>query len=184
MMTRFKYTTSLTAIEYPTSSSTTTPLTIKYTSSTGSTSGDYVIYDDLTYYNKYNISCNEYIDEYGLFMPKVHLSIKNVSDSPLISLVEDEIERYIWDSFDRYSVQEYGRYIYQVIQEKAYEIAGEVIKKANEEYDIEDEENYTEALLEEIDFSALYDIVDDMLDAPITMEERLSEIGMSYMDFL
>jgi hypothetical protein len=41
-----------------------------------------------------------------------------------------------------------------------------------------------DAIIQEIDVDSLYDLVEDILHAPITMEEKLAEVGMSIRDFL
>lgn len=72
-----------------------------------------------------------------------------------------------------------------MIQEKAYDFASEVVEEAkNDEYIIDDEESVVDAIMQEIDFDSLYDLVEDILHAPITMEEKLAEVGMSIRDFL
>lgn len=109
---------------------------------------------------------------------------QSVSKTKLVPTTEERLEGYIQDNYDRYIVHEYGSYIYQMIQEKAYDIASEVVEEAKEDYDIRDEEAVIDAILEEVDFDSLYDLVEDILHAPITMEERLAEVGMSIRDFL
>ena len=140
------------------------------------------------------MNCNEYfIDEEGFFCVnydkiKPVLTIEEMENSAmaniLVSAIENELEEYIYDNFDRYELIEYGSYIYSVIQEKAYEFIGKAVDKAKEEYDIEDEDKYVDGLFEAIDFDSLYDMVDDVINAPMTTEEKLAEIGMSYRDFL
>ena len=166
-----------------------------YSTSTG-TSNLTIKYTDSSYsiFPKTGMTCNEYfIDEEGFFCvnydkAKPVLTIKEMENSAmantLVSAIENELEEYIYDNFDRYELIEYGSYIYSVIQEKAYEFIGKAIDKIKEDYDIEDEDKYADGLFEAIDFDSLYDVVDDVINAPMTTEEKLAEIGMSYRDFL
>lgn len=101
-----------------------------------------------------------------------------------VPATEERMEEYIMNNYDRYDIQEYGSYIYQMIQEKAYDFASEVVNEAEDEYIISDEDAVIETIMEEIDFDSLYDLVEDILNAPITMEEKLADIGMSMRDFL
>lgn len=110
---------------------------------------------------------------------------KRAISRQLVPTTEERLEGYIQDNYDRYTVHEYGSYIYQMIQEKAYDFASEVVEEAkNDEYIIDDEESVVDAIMQEIDFDSLYDLVEDILHAPITMEEKLAEVGMSIRDFL
>lgn len=110
---------------------------------------------------------------------------KRAISRQLVPTTEERLEGYIQDNYDRYTVHEYGSYIYQMIQEKAYDFASEVVEETkNDEYIIDNEESVVDTIMQEIDFDSLYDLVEDILHAPITMEEKLAEVGMSIRDFL
>ena len=115
---------------------------------------------------------------------KQPLTSKEISETTLVLTTEERLENYIEDHCDRYIVNEYGSHIYQMIQEKAYDIASEVVEEAKEEYDIQDEDEIIETIVKAIDFDSIYDLVEDILHAPITMEEKLADVGMSISDFL
>ena len=51
----------------------------------------------------------------------------------------------------------------------------------NEEYDVN---NYAEKYYGDIDIYCIDEIIDDILNAPVTMEEKLADVGMSIKDFL
>ena len=121
---------------------------------------------------------------YKIDYPKVALKVENIARTRLVLETEEMIEAYILNDFDKYYIIEMGAYVYQVIQEKAYDIASIVVNNAKKDYDIQDEESIIEAIFNEINFDALYDLVDDIFYAPKTTEEKLAEIGMSYKDFL
>lgn len=114
------------------------------------------------------------------------LTTDNVVDKVLDS-IEDEIEDFIYNNFDRYYIQEAGECIYSVLTEKAYEITEKVITE-QENYDLPSEQKMVEKIIEvaynAINFTNMYEIIDDILNQPITMEEKLAEVGMSYKDFL
>lgn len=114
------------------------------------------------------------------------LTIDNVVDKVLDS-IEDEIEDFIYSNFDRYYIQETGECIYSILTEKAYEIAEKVIT-TQENYDLPSDQKMVEEIIEvaynAINFTNMYEIIDDILNQPITMEEKLAEVGMSYKDFL
>ena len=109
---------------------------------------------------------------------------KRIISKKFVPTTEERMEEYIQDNYDRYMINEYGSYIYQMIQEKAYDLASELVEEAKEDYIIDNEEQVIESILEEIDFDSLYDLIEDILNAPITMEEKLADIGMSMRDFL
>lgn len=113
------------------------------------------------------------------------LTTDNVVDKVLDS-IEDEIEDFIYNNFDRYYIQEAGECIYSVLTEKAYEITEKVITE-QENYDLPSEQKMVEKIIEvaynAINFTNMYEIIDDILNQPITMEEKLAEVGMSYKDF-
>jgi hypothetical protein len=115
------------------------------------------------------------------FKPMV---IKRTISRKLVPTTEERLEEYIQENYDRYIIGEYGSYVYQMIQQKAYDIASEVVEEAKEDYTIDDEDIVIESIMEEIDFDSLYDLIEDILHAPITMEEKLADVGMSMRDFL
>lgn len=114
------------------------------------------------------------------------LTINNVVDK-MIDNIEEKIEQYIYNNFDRYYIQEAGECIYSIITEKAYEITEKVITE-QENYDLPSEQKIVEKIIEvaynAINFTNMYEIIDDILNQPITMEEKLADVGMSYKDFL
>lgn len=127
-------------------------------------------------------STNTYHDE--SFNGDIHYreALTPNSIAQLVSTIEERIEEYIQRDFDRYYIAELGNYVYQFIQEKVYDIAVEVIEEAEKEYIIPD--SFVDDIMKDIDFESLYDLVEDILHAPITMEEKLAEVGMSMKDFL
>ena len=118
------------------------------------------------------------------FKYRTTLTPQKVLKINLVPITEERLEDYIQDNYDRYNIKEYGSYIYQVIQEKAYDIASEVVEEAKDDYIIDDEEKIIDVILENIDFDSLYELVENILHAPITMEDKLAEVGMSIADFL
>lgn len=101
-----------------------------------------------------------------------------------VSTTEERIEEYIQYDFDKYHIIDLGSYVYQHIQEKVYDIATEVVQEMEKDFEITDEDSVVEKIVKEIDFESLYDLVEDILHAPVTMEEKLAEVGMSMKDFL
>ena len=128
---------------------------------------------------------DEFINN-GIYDSSCLLTTDNVVDKVLDS-IEDEIEDFIYNNFDRYYIQEVGECIYSVLTEKAYEITEKVITE-QENYDLPSEQKMIEEIIEvaynAINFTNMYEIIDDILNQPITMEEKLAEVGMSYKDFL
>jgi len=106
------------------------------------------------------------------------------SIAQFVSTVEERIEEYIQNDFDRYYITELGSYVYQFIQDKTYDIAVTVVEEGKKQYYISDEDSVIDEVMKSIDFESLYDLVEDILNAPITMEEKLAEVGMSMKDFL
>lgn len=141
------------------------------------------------YYSVFH-NVDEWItDEVPWFKPKIHLTDFDKTKHAL--KIEERIESWLLENYDRYELIECGNYICDVIQEKAYELVSDHIDALIEEMEIIDEnsnpiasETIIEAIINEIDFCVLYDVADEIINAPITMEEKLAEIGMSYRDFL
>lgn len=102
----------------------------------------------------------------------------------MMKYVEEKIEEYIYDTFDRYYIKEYGSYIYSILTEKAYEITEDIITNQDEYMIICDENELIDILFEAIDLNYFYEIIDDIPNQPITMEEKMADVGMSYKDFL
>lgn len=97
---------------------------------------------------------------------------------------EERMEEYIQDNYDRNTIQDYGHHIYQIIQEKTCNIVSDIVDMLEEEYVIPDKDAIIEIIIDEIDFNSLYEIADSILDAPISFEDRLAEVGMSIKDFI
>lgn len=102
----------------------------------------------------------------------------------MMRYVEEAIEKYIYDTFDRYYIQEYGSYVYSMLTEKAYEIAEDIITNQDEYMIICDKYTLIDVLFEAIDLNYFYEIIDDIPNQPITIEEKMADVGMSYKDFL
>ena len=105
----------------------------------------------------------------------------------LISKIEEELEEYIYDTFDRDYIQEYGSYVYSVFNEKSYDIIKNVIVNQSKYILPPNEDNLEEIIdiaFNAIDFDYFYRLIDDIPNQPITMEEKMEEVGMSYKDFL
>ena len=143
----------------------------------------------ISYYDKNGklIYEYEYKDTYYVYnseRSKMKLELISSEILKFVPTIEEKIEEHILNNYDKYDFKEKGSYVYQIIQEKAYEFIHESIKEAKEEYDIPDEDKIIEIIMEEIDFDSLYELIEDTLHAPITIEEKLIDIGMSYKDFL
>lgn len=128
-------------------------------------------------YGDYNLS-------YTAINLKDILNTENVANTSFVPNAEEKIEEYIYEHFDKYDILEMQEYIYQVIQEKAYDIVTEMLEDAKEDYDITNEDDVIETIIDNINFDSLYEIVDEIMHSPRTMEEKLADVGMSYKDFL
>lgn len=107
---------------------------------------------------------------------------KEVNPLTLSEVVEERLESFIYETMDRQYIQECGSCIHSVVMERAYEEIDKVLHE--EEVEEEEFEKVSSEVMDNIDFESLYEIIDNILDAPITMEEKLAEIGMSQRDFL
>lgn len=74
------------------------------------------------------------------------------------------------------------------LQEKAYDLAEQELQKAlDDDFEIgksTTRDQLIEAIVQSIDFSRCYEIIDEILQAPCTFEQHLRDIGMSTRDFL
>ena len=102
----------------------------------------------------------------------------------MMKYVENNIEEYIYNTFDRYYIQEHGSYVYSILIEKIYEIIKDVIITQDEYIITCDKSQLIDILFEAIDLNYFYEIIDDIPNQPITMEEKMADVGMSYKDFL
>ena len=102
----------------------------------------------------------------------------------MMKYVEEAIEKYIYDIFDRYYIKEHGSYVYSMLTEKAYEITEDIITNQDEYMIVCSESELIDVLFEAIDLNYFYEIIDDIPNQPITMEEKMADVGMSYKDFL
>lgn len=118
------------------------------------------------------------------YYPDVDELTKDNVVEKMMKYVEEAIEKYIYDTFDRYYIQEYGSYVYSMLTEKAYEITGDIITNQDEYVIICDKDKLIDVLFEAIDLNYFYGIIDNIPNQPITMEEKMADVGMSYKDFL
>ena len=128
----------------------------------------------------------EYYDEFSMKSEVVTFE-KELESKDIIDEVENLLKDYVLEHFNRYDIQEIGSYIYNVADEKAYDLLCNYIDKLHEDYDFEEEydvDNYAKKYYGDIDIYCINEIIDDILNAPVTMEEKLADVGMSIKDFL
>lgn len=132
-------------------------------------------YDTIDSINHININFEYY-----------ELKPSTLNRTRIVPKSEERLVEYIESNFDKEYIKDCGMYIYQVIQEKAYEIIEEVISILSDDdwFVPDDHDDVIEAVLEEIDFDSIYDLIDEILTYPVTMEQKLAEVGMSESDFL
>lgn len=152
----------------------------------------YIFKCNLESYNNYNYSTINYnfntLENWTINYKINDKEILSVNMSKEIDklrfLLEEKVEEYILNEIDKYMINDYGVYIYQVIQDKAYDIVYEIIEEAKEEYDIPNEDKIVEAIMSSIKYDSFYELLEDISIAPTTIEEKMSDIGMSNKDFL
>lgn len=128
----------------------------------------------------------EYYDEFSMKSEVVTFE-KELESKDIVDEVENLLKDYVLEHFNRYDIQEIGSYIYNIADEKAYDLLCNYIDKLHEDYDFEEEydvDNYAKKYYGDIDIYCINEIIDDILNAPITMEEKLADVGMSIKDFL
>lgn len=138
-------------------------------------------YTTINYYYGNGDTIESFIIDEGYYPDE--LTKDNVVEK-MMRYVEEAIEKYIYDTFDRYYIQEYGSYVYSMLTEKAYEITEDIITNQDEYMIICDKDTLIDVLFEAIDLNYFYGIIDDIPNQPITMEEKMADVGMSYKDFL
>ena len=150
--------------------------------------------DAIKYYNiAYKIGLNDsdnmvikYYDEFSMKSEVVTFE-KELESKDIVDEVENLLKDYVLEHFNRYDIQEIGSYIYNIADEKAYDLLCNYIDKLHEDYDFEEEydvDNYAKKYYGDIDIYCINEIIDDILDVPVTMEEKLADVGMSIKDFL
>jgi len=161
--------------------------TQNYTTLTKTDIGDMVntVFNlDETLYTIVNDVMGNYTIKTTYDYQKSELTVANISKTNLISISEERLIEYIEMNFSREYIRESGSYIYQVIHEKAYELIVKTLDDHKDDYLYEDTDALAEAIFEQMDFEYVYDIIDNILEQPVTMEEKLADIGMSQKDFL
>ena len=151
--------------------------------------------DAIKYYNiAYKIGLDDsdnmvikYYNEFSLKSEVVTFE-KELESRNIIDEVENLLKDYVLEHFNRYDIQEMGSCIYNVADEKAYDLLCNYIDELHENYYFDEEEydvdNYAEKYYGDIDIYCIDEIIDDILNTPITMEEKLADVGMSIKDFL
>ena len=112
---------------------------------------------------------------------------KELESRNIIDEVENLLKDYVLEHFNRYDIQEMGSCIYNVADEKAYDLLCNYIDELHENYYFDKEydvNNYAEKYYGDIDIYCIDEIIDDILNASVTMEEKLADVGMSIKDFL
>lgn len=128
----------------------------------------------------------EYYDEFSMKSEVVTFE-KELESKDIVDEVENLLKDYVLEHFNRYDIQEIGSYIYNVADEKAYDLLCNYIDELHEDYDFKEEydvDNYAKKYYGDIDIYCINEIIDDILNAPVTMEEKLADVGMSIKDFL
>ena len=129
----------------------------------------------------------KYYNEFSLKSEVVTFE-KELESRNIIDEVENLLKDYVLEHFNRYDIQEMGSCIYNVADEKAYDLLCNYIDELHENYYFDEEEydvdNYAEKYYGDIDIYCIDEIIDDILNAPVTMEEKLADVGMSIKDFL
>ena len=154
--------------------------------------------DAIKYYNiAYKIGLDDsdnmvikYYNEFSLKSEIVTFE-KELESRNIIDEVENLLKDYVLEHFNRYDIQEMGSCIYNVADEKAYDLLCNYINELHENYYFDEEydeeydvDNYAEKYYRDIDIYCIDEIIDDILNASVTMEEKLADIGMSIKDFL
>ena len=151
--------------------------------------------DAIKYYNiAYKIGLDDsdnmvikYYNEFSLKSEVVTFE-KELESRNIIDEVENLLKDYVLEHFNRYDIQEMGSCIYNVADEKAYDLLCNYIDELHENYYFDEEyydvNNYAEKYYGDIDIYCIDEIIDDILNASVTMEEKLADVGMSIKDFL
>lgn len=143
-------------------------------------------------------SFSDIMNELEIIIDQIVDSAMEVKEERKTSITENETEilaeemeefgrQYIYEHYDSYDIKELGSDLYQIVSEKTYENLNEHIR---DKYDFS-EDNWdmmygaiADIVFERINFSKIWEAVDDILEAPSTMEDKLRDVGMSMKDFL
>ena len=153
--------------------------------------------DENEYYSiAYEIGLNDsdnmiikYYNEFSLKSEVVTFE-KELESKDIVDEVENLLKDYVLEHFNRYDIQEIGSCIYNIADEKAYDLLCNYINELHENYYFDEEyeeydvNNYAEKYYGDIDIYCIDEIIDDILNVPVTMEEKLADVGMSIKDFL
>ena len=150
---------------------------------------DAIKYYNIAYKIGFDDSDNMVIKYYNEFSLKSEVVTfeKELESRNIIDEVENLLKDYVLEHFNRYDIQEMGSCIYNVADEKAYDLLCNYIDELHENYYFDKEydvNNYAEKYYGDINIYCIDEIIDDILNAHVTMEEKLADVGMSIKDFL
>lgn len=100
---------------------------------------------------------------------------------------EDYGIEYILNHYDKQSIEDIGDGIYQKVSEKIYEYIKSVIYDMYKDslYDVDSIcDEISDIVYERVNLNRVWESIDHILDAPVTIEDKLNEVGMSSADFL
>lgn len=108
-----------------------------------------------------------------------------LGEKRVLAKIENRITEYIYNNFDINYIKDNLEGVYQTLSERIYELIEDVVKEEQDDGTwVSDIEEVTETYYNNTDFNYYYAIIDEIRKQPVTMEEKLADIGMSQRDFL
>lgn len=137
-------------------------------------------------------------DFFAQMLTKMLSSAKDVVEERKKSVTENETDmladeathwgyQHILNDYYKEDLYLMGSYCYQKISDEVYQYIRDLIIN---EYDFSDDgwdimyDALADLVYERVDFSYIWQAIDEVTNAPMTMEEKLAEVGMSVKDFL
>lgn len=141
--------------------------------------GDYVNFDWLTN-----------LIESKLNLDFLHTRKRSATEEEaerIASSATEAMQDFIYDTYNKYDIQEHGTWLYQRVNEELAEWVNDFI---HDYYDFEVEgwevmyDALMTVILQKVDYDAIYSTFDEILGSPVTMSEKLKDIGMRESDFV
>ena len=124
----------------------------------------------------------------------IEIKKNNISEEDIYNLVvyaENEAFKYAEERFTRYDIDDFGfDYVYNIIIQHIEDYLDTIIiEQYNFNNGVDEWEDMMidgiiDTVIRKIDVDKIYDLLEELYQQPITMSEKLKDIGMSEKSFL
>lgn len=127
----------------------------------------------------------------SLFEAEAKQQKKSATENETDELAQEATEwgyNHVFEEYSKYDFQLMGRtYSYQKLSDEVYQFIRDRIIN---DYDFSEDgweimySALADIVYQRVDFNRVWEAIDEVMNAPVTFEEKLAEVGMSVHDFL